>query len=101
MKEQWKIVLNRLRKPSVVLSIVSQIMTILMLLKAPVDVELVTGIAAAACSVLTLLGIMSNPDTQKKTYGDDIQFCDTCQQQTQHTTVNGKAVCQRCGTVSE
>lgn len=100
MKEQWNIIIRRLKNPSVVLSIVSQIVTVLVLVKAPVNSELVTGIAAAVCSVLTLLGIMSDPDTKTKGYGDDIRFCAQCQKNTQHTVINEKMVCRHCGTES-
>lgn len=101
MKAQWKLILKRLKKPSVVLSIVSQIVSVLILFKAPIDAELIKGIAAALCSILTLLGIMSNPDTQKQGYGDDVYTCSGCGENTQHAMVNGQLVCCRCGTVLE
>lgn len=95
--EQIKIILQRLKNPSVIMSIVSQIITILVLLNVNVDKQAVTGVVTAICTILVLLGILSNPDTNTKGYGDDMIQCDHCNKLTKHVLVNGKMVCSECG----
>lgn len=97
MKKQFSIILKRLKKPSVVISIVSQILVILTLLHVSVDVDAVHGITISVCSILALLGIMSNPGTKNKGFGDDIRHCPSCDKDTIFCEVNGKMVCSECG----
>ena len=85
LKKQLKVMLSRLKNPSVVLSIASQIIAILMLLNVHVDEGIVTG-------------IMSNPESTKKGYGDDIYKCPNCNCDCEYVEVNGKLVCKKCGT---
>lgn len=101
MKEQLFITLNRLRKPTVLLSIVSQIITIMTLLNISVDADAFTSIAVSVCSVLVTLGIMSNPTTIKKGFGDDIEFCKNCKIKTEHALIGDKLICKGCGTVAK
>lgn len=65
MKKQFSIILKRLKKPSVVISIVSQILVILTLLHVSVDVDAVHGITISVCSILALLGDHVQPWNQK------------------------------------
>lgn len=92
-------ILERLKHPSVVLSIASQVVTILLLLNISVDQTAVTGIVTAACSILVFMGIMSNPTTKNKWYGDDTLYCENCQNNTPHIPVAGNMTCAYCGTV--
>ncbi|MEG0570305.1 MAG: hypothetical protein RR497_01530 [Oscillospiraceae bacterium] len=94
---QFKLILSRLKNPSVILSIVSQVITILVLLKVDVDASIVTGIVAAICSIFVLLGIMSNPSTQKISYADDIYTCENCGEKNAHVLVGDELVCSSCG----
>lgn len=98
---QLQLTLRRLRKPSVMLSLISQVVAILVLLGYPVQEDLVMGVAVSACSVLVLLGIMSNPDTKKKGYGDDLLQCANSGLIEQHTMINGEMICTKCGAVYE
>ncbi len=91
-------ILERLRQPSVVLSIASQIVTILLLLNVNVDQNIVTGVVTAVCSILVFMGIMSNPTTQNKWYGDDTLYCKNCQKNTAHLSVADKMICSTCST---
>lgn len=92
------LILQRLKNPSVLLSIASQIVTLLLLFHIKVDINLVTGAIAAISSILVLLGIMSDPTTQNKGYTDDLFPCESCGSDTPHVLVNGKLVCRTCGT---
>ncbi|MEG2073954.1 MAG: hypothetical protein RRY54_04235 [Angelakisella sp.] len=96
---QLKNILARLKNPSVVISIASQIISVLLLLNVNVDRGIITAVITAACSVLVLLGIMSNPDTVTKGYGDDMHECANCHQMTPHLRVGDSLVCSKCGTV--
>ena len=97
--KQIQIILKRLKKPSVILSIVSQAIAILAMLNIHVDNTIVMAIATAICSILTTAGILSNPSTVKNGYGDDIYVCSGCGKSNVHTLINGKLVCNTCGSV--
>ena len=97
----FKILLNRLKKPSVVLSVTSQIVTILLLFGFNVNESLVLAIVTAACSILVTLGILSNPDTQNKTYGEDLLVCSSTGELAQHTQIGGQMVCNSSGAVHQ
>jgi uncharacterized membrane protein len=97
MGEQIKVFIQRLRNPSVVLSIVSQVITLLLLLNVNINADMITRVAAVVCSILITLGILSNPTTQVKHYGDDILHCSKCNKDTVHVRVNGKMTCTECG----
>lgn len=96
---QLKIILKRLKNPSVLISIASQIVSMLVLLNVDIDAQLVMGIIAGLSSILVALGIISNPDTKKKSFGDDLLFCEHCGKISQHTVVAGKLICKECGHV--
>ncbi len=95
--QQLKIILSRLKNPSVVLSIVSQIITVLALLKIDDNISIVTKIVIGVCSVFVLLGIISNPSSKKFGYGDDILNCQNCNKDTLHTFIYNNFVCVECG----
>ncbi len=94
---QLKIVLQRLKNPAVITSLVSEFIAILMLLNIDVDANMIAGIIATITSMLVMLGILSNPDTETKGFGDDIAVCSGCGEETQHVLVGGELVCQNCG----
>lgn len=96
---QLKIVISRLKTPSVVISIASQVISVLVLLNINVDRGVITAVVTAGCSVLVLLGIMSNPDTVNKGYADDLYECSNCHEITAHVRVGDNLVCPNCGTV--
>ena len=66
-----KTILKRLKNPSVLISIASEIVVIFMLFNVGIDVNVVSGTLTAISSILVLLGILSNPDTVNKGYGED------------------------------
>ena len=94
-----KIILYRLQKPSTILSLVSQVLSILIILGVHINTAAVTTIAALGCSALVTLGVLSNPDTVNKGYGDDILECSEEGVRTQHVEVNGQMLCKECGAV--
>ena len=94
---QLKEILKRLKNPSTVLSLVSEIIVILILFKVNVNVDIVTGVVTACCSILVLLGIMSNPTTSNKGYADDIFYCKNCKENTCHTVIDNNLYCCKCG----
>ncbi|MEG1441607.1 MAG: phage holin [Oscillospiraceae bacterium] len=95
---QLKIILNRLKKPSVLLSIASQIVAILLLFNVNIDMNIVTGVITAITSIFVLLGIISDPTTQNKGYGDVFLKCEHCNKDAIYTVVDGRLVCSQCGT---
>ena len=95
--KQMKIMLGRLKKPSVLLSVVSQILALLLIFGVKVDESLVMQIAVILCSILATLGVMQNPDTRKKGYGDDILKCSRTGKMEPHVMVNNRMVCVNCG----
>jgi uncharacterized membrane protein len=99
MKVQLKQFALRLRKPSTLLSLISQAVSILLLLGVHLDQTVIMGVAAAVCSILVTLGVLSNPDTAKKGYGDDMYPCSSTGELEKHVPVNGQMVCEKCGSV--
>lgn len=95
--EQIKNILKRLKNPSVVISIVSQVAAILALLNVSVNVDVVTQVVVGISSILVLLGIVSDPTTENKGYGDDMKHCSQCGKMTSHLKVAGKLSCSQCG----
>lgn len=94
---QLKIILERLKNPSVLLSIGSQIVAILVLLKVNVDMNIISGVIAAVCSILVLMGILSDPTTNNKGYHDDILPCESCNKKSKHITIDNNVMCSICG----
>ncbi len=97
---QLKLILNRLRKPSVIASLTSQIMALLILFEVSVDTTLITSAITSITSIMVLLGIFSNPDSQNKGFRDDISKCSKCKQMTQHVKIGENMVCVNCGGIS-
>ena len=97
--KQVNVILERLKNPSVILSIVAQIVTLLMLFGVNANLNIIMGVITAGCSILTLLGIVSNPSSQKKWYRDDIYICSNCHKKSVHVMVNGKMICSECGAI--
>ena len=96
---QLKLILLRLKNPSVILSIISQVTALLLLFHIKLDESIVIGVATAVCSILTTLGILSNPSSKNKGYGDDIYVCKNCGRKSVHVFVKGQMVCCDCGCV--
>ena len=95
--EQFKIFLQRLKNPTVITSLVSQIIAILVVFNVNVDVSATTQVVGAVASLLVTLGILSNPDNEKKRYIDDIELCESCGRKTLHVKVGNDLVCKNCG----
>lgn len=96
---QLRIILARLKKPSVVMSVVSQIIAILILAGFQANESMVMTVVTMICNILVTLGIMSNPDTNTRSYGDDLLVCTGCGVIRQHVKVNGRMLCSDCGAV--
>ena len=62
MKSKAWLVLSRLKNPTVVLSIVSNLISLALLLGYKLDESLILSVVTIVCSVFVTLGIMSNPD---------------------------------------
>lgn len=98
---QINIIIERLKKPTVIISLVSQVVGILILLDVNIDSEAITGITTSVTAILVTLGILSNPDTVNTGYGDDLAFCEGCGEEKQHVSIGGELYCSDCGTKLE
>lgn len=97
---QFRTILRRLRKPSVLISVFSQVLTITMLFQINHNLNIITGVMTGVCSILVLLGILSDPNTMNKGYGDDFALCTGCNKMCEHVQVNGNMICRECGCVN-
>ncbi len=97
MKNQLMITLSRLKNPSVVIGIVSQIIAMLTLLHVSTNISFVMAITVGVCSILVTIGIMSNPTTENVGFGDDILYCSNCKTEKEHVLVGDKFYCKQCG----
>ena len=94
-----KNILNRLKNPSVLISLASYVVTILVLTLTDISASSVAAITTAVLSIFTLLGVISNPDTKTRGYGDDVLTCPSCGKAV-HVEIGGQMVCKGCGTVN-
>ena len=95
--KKCKLILQRLKKPQVIMSILSQIVIILTLVNVKVDIDIVTGISTSVCSILVLLGVLSNPDDSTWGYCDEVQVCPQCKEMTCHVRIKDELICRSCG----
>lgn len=89
--------LERLKKPSVIISIASQIATLLLLFNIEVEEHILVQGISALFTIVTVLGIVSNPDSKNKWYSDDIAYCSNCNKMSKVVSINGKLICITCG----
>jgi uncharacterized membrane protein len=94
-----KVLLYRLKKPSTIISLVSQITSLLLIFGVSVNADAVITVTTLVCSILVILGILSNPDTVNKGYGDDYLQCAMDGRKTLHVEVNGQMLCKDCGAI--
>ena len=99
MSIQLKLLISSLKQPSVILSIASRIISVMLLLGFQVNQSVVLAVVTACCSIMVTPGIMSNPDSTKKGYGDDLLTCSNSGKKELHTRINGQMVCTVCGAV--
>lgn len=88
-----KSLLSRLRKPSVIITLVSQIVTMLLLFGVKVDENLVMGSVTIICSMLVTLGLLSTPESVPLNCASG--KCGV----KPHVLVGDQLVCKECGTV--
>jgi uncharacterized membrane protein len=98
-KVQWQMILSRIRKPSVIMSVTSQLISQLLILGVDLDQSTIMTVVAIGCTILASLGILSNPDTQKGGYGDDILTSAGTGKKEPHVLINGQMVCKSSGVV--
>lgn len=94
---QLQLIKFRLKKPSILLSLISQIVTLLYIFKIDIDTELITSVITCITSILIILGIISNPDSKQKSYVDDFAVCCNCNKVTQHVAIGDAMFCKNCG----
>lgn len=97
---QLKLIIRRLRKPSVIASLTSQIITLCVLLGIDINTTLVTSFITTITTIFVILGIFSNPDAQRRGYRDDIMTCTECNKLSQHVKIGSQMVCANCGNIS-
>ena len=95
---QFRLILQRLRKPTIMMSVASQILTILILCGIKIDEAAIMTIATALCALLSTIGILSSADIKKKNKAGDVPDENKVQQ---NVLTSGSIVCKNCGTVNE
>lgn len=95
--KQLKVILTRLKNPAVLLSITSQLLTLVMLIWGNQNMSVFKGVIAAVSSIFVMLGIVSDPTAPRKTSGDDMLPCSHCRRRTAHYLIAGKLLCCECG----
>lgn len=97
MKQQILQILKRLRKPSVLLSIVSQIVAILLMFGFNINQSNVMTIASLMCTLLVTIGILSNPDAPTKGDSSDMKICSKTGKLEKHVLIKEQWICTECG----
>lgn len=90
-----------MKHPAVLISLVSEFVALLVVFNIDVDRAAVMTSVTTICSVLVAMGILSNPDTEKKGFSDDIKFCKNCQKDSVHIKVGDEWRCKDCGALLE
>lgn len=90
-----KTILERLKNPVVVTSIISQVLIILSVFKLKIDTDLITKAVLAVGSILVSLGIFNNP-AQEVVITEKLK-CEHCNKLANHVLVADNFICQECG----
>ena len=94
MKKSIALILSRLKSPTVVLSIASNIISLSLLLGYKLNESVVMATVTILCSILVTLGIMKNPDVNM----DNMHLCLNCKEKTFHVEAAGNKICTICAT---
>lgn len=92
--------LGRIKNPMVITSIVSQVLIILTIFKVNVDIDMVTKVIVAFCSIMVSLGIMNNPSKEQIKKTIRIK-CSKCGQVSEYIMIEGEVMCDKDGTPYE
>ncbi|MDY3929395.1 MAG: hypothetical protein SOZ34_08560 [Clostridia bacterium] len=91
-----KLIWNRLKKPHVLLGILSQIIIILKAFDVSIDTDMLSIITTAICSILVLMGIIGDPDDSSG-FCSEIKQCEKCGQTSCHIKIGDFLICRNCG----
>lgn len=94
----WKNILERLKNPKTLMSIIAQVLALLVLFGINVNQSLVLTAGAAFCAILGTIGIISYPEKNNEPW-DAMLLCSRCDSVEPHVRVNGQLVCKKCGAV--
>ena len=90
-------IISRLKNPSVILGLTSNIVSLALLLGYKLNESLILSAVTILCSMLVLLGILSNPDDNT----DNRFYCPVEKERTLHVEVASRKVCSTCGNRAE
>ena len=89
-------ILEKIKKPTILLAVVSEVVTILMLFDLKVDQNLVMTAVTSLSSILIMVGIMSDPYKKNDNNEHVLAYCPHCDKTTWHIMVDGKEICREC-----
>ena len=92
-----KLIWNRLKKPHVLLGVLSQLIILLKVFDIKINTESLSVAVTAICSILVLMGIIADPDNSTNGLCNEIQKCENCGQTTCHLKVDNTLICKNCG----
>jgi uncharacterized membrane protein len=98
---QFKQFLNRLKKPSVLISLASLAVKLLIVLGLDINESAAIQATVFLCSIMVTLGIMSDPEAKAKGFGDDLLVCSSTGEKERHVEINGQMMCTKCGAVNK
>lgn len=99
--KQVLLYLQRLKKPSIFFTLAAQLFSFGLFLIGQETLALITVAPPAFALFLSLMGILSDPDAEKKGFGDDFAYCKHCGVKTRYVNIAGKRYCRICGTIHE
>jgi len=95
MTDFFNSVFTRLKKPSIILTVVSQIGALLILCGVRIDENLLMTATAMICSILCTLGILNSTAPADET----MLVCSESGEPKAHVMIAGQMVCKNCGAV--
>ncbi len=94
-----KQILERLKNPTILLSVVSQIVAMLILVGVKIDEQMALTLAGMGVSILGSLGILSKKGIAGYAAKTENLTCSNSGEVEPHVLINGQMVCTKCGAV--
>lgn len=96
-----KEMLQKLKNPTVLISVLSQIGAILILMGVDLNENMVMSLIGMVVSILATLGIVSKSDTKPPELESACLTCTNTGTQELHVKINGQMTCVKCGAICD
>lgn len=92
-----KEILKKLKNPTVLFSVLSQLVALLILLGVKLNEDTAVAVIGIIMSILGTLGIIQKADVDKLKADTVLLPCSNTGLEEPHVLINGKMICTKCG----